>query len=298
MLETVYQSSGLQGVQRATLMHVYSKLSDFPVVISGIHYDGLFRGHIGGESIISKGIAAAFRNGSLAKIEKSFEGMFKTDFKNFSDQAKFKLNLLEAEVGDLKTAEAQVLFNNYIMYPNYFIGEYKIAERFSTFRAPAWDLEIIKLSFLIEQSSLTFSEYIGYKRGSRQALLLQSYLISQFAPELMKIPTVSMTNPNVVLKGQMAFKSYYYYRRVINKLNNLFFYRGTKTLEDWDNWLNVVHKAFVDELIFSKDSQIQNYFTEDYLNQIKLTREYKTISKLCTAEIILRLINNKWQRFW
>ena len=59
-----------------------------------------------------------------------------------------------------------------------------------------------------------------------------------------------------------------------------------------------MHKTFVDELIFSKDSQIQNYFTEDYLNQIKLTREYKTISKLCTAEIILRLINNKWQRFW
>ena len=298
IFETIYLSSGLQGILRSTLLKVYSELSEFSTIISGIHYDGLFRGHIGGASIISSTIANAFRNGNLTLNDQSFKEIFKVDYQKISDHIRCKFNYLENELGDLQSAEAHSIFNNYIMYPNYFAGEYKIAERFSTLRAPAWDLDIINLSFSIEQSSLSFSEYTGYKRGSRNSVMLQSYLISQFAPELLKVPTVSMTNPKVVLNSQFAFKSYYFYRKVLHKLSNTFIYRDQKPLEDWNTWLNVNHRNLIDELIFSKDSLIQNYFTENYLNQIKTNRDHRVIGKLCTTEIILRLINNKWQRFW
>ncbi len=296
--ETVYLTSGLQGIQRATLLRVYSLLSDFPVIISGIHYDGLFRGHIGGPSIISDGIKNVFKNGNRDIHFNSFKNTFKIDFQKFSDHVRNKLTQLEKVCGNLQTPEGQSIFNNYVMYPNYFAGEYKVAERFSTLRAPGWDLDIIDLSFTIEQSSLTYSEFAGNKRGMRKSMMLQAYLISQFAPELMKVPTLSMTTPKTVLTNDFYFKAYFYYRRFINKFNNIVFYQGQKPLENWENWLNVNHRSIIDNLIFSRDSLIQNYFTEDYLNQIKVSRDHRIVGKLCTTEFILRLINNKWQRFW
>ncbi len=296
--DTVYFTSGLQSIQRATLLKVYSLLSDFQVIISGIHYDGLFRGHIGGPSIITDGIRNIFKTGKKNIIRESFKDMFKIDYKQFSDHINYKIDKLEEVCGNLQTSEGQSIFNNYIMYPNYFAGEYKVAERFSTLRIPGWDLDIIDLSFSIEQSSLTYSEYAGNKRGNRKSMMLQAYLISQFAPELKSIPTLSMTTPKVVLTGDIAFKRYYFYRNIINKFNNTFIYRNQKPLEDWENWLNVEHIKFIDDLIFSKDSLIQNYFTESYLNQIKVNRDHRIVGKLSTVEIILRLIKNKWQRFW
>ena len=82
------------------------------------------------------------------------------------------------------------------------------------------------------------------------------------------------------------------------EISKILFYRDQKPLEDWDNWLNVNQRTLVDNLIFSKESLVHNYFTENYLNEVKTDRDYRTIGKLCTIEIILRLINNKWQRFW
>ena len=63
MFETVFLSSGVQPILRSTLLDVYSKLSDFPLAISGISYDGLFRGNVGGESIVSPYLIDIFKNG-------------------------------------------------------------------------------------------------------------------------------------------------------------------------------------------------------------------------------------------
>ncbi|MEO8398574.1 MAG: hypothetical protein ABI550_02035, partial [Ignavibacteriaceae bacterium] len=296
MLETVYLTSGAQGILRSTLLKVYKKLSEFPLVIVGNHYDGLFRGNVGGVSLVSKGVANVMKNGMNAIETESFKGVFNNNFEDFVDVIKSKFNYVESEFGDLQSTEAQINYGNYIMSSRYFGGEYKIAELFTTLRVPAWDSHLIDLAFSIEQSTLTFSEYKINKRGARETMLLQAYLISQFAPELLKTP-IKLTNPNVVLKGNLDFKTYSYYRKIINKFKNSF-YRNHKTLENWNSWLNVTHKNFVDNLIFSKNSLIQEYFTEKYLNNLKIERDYRIIGKLLTTEIILKLINNKWQRFW
>ena len=247
---------------------------------------------------ISEGVRDIFKNGVKNISLESFNDMFQINYKEFSDHINYKIEKLEEVFGNLQTLEAQLLFNIYIKFPNYFAGEYKISERFVTLRVPAWDLDLINLAFSIEQSTISYSEYTENKRDSRKAMILQSYIISQFAPELMSIPTLSMTTPKAVLTSDFAVKKYHYYRRAINKFNNLLLYRNGKPLEDWGNWLNVDHRKFVDDLIFSSDALIQDYFTKYFLNKIKVSRNLGMIGKLCTTEIILRLIKNKWQRFW
>ncbi len=297
MFETVFISSGTQPILRSSLLEVYSRLSSFPLTMSGISYDGLFRGNIGGSSLVSPYLINLFKSGdlntNLFDIKKNFIGVNG----ELSHHLNSKLNWIKNEIGDFKSSEGHLIFANYICDPQNFLGEYKIAERFTTLRIPAWDYEIIDLAFSIEQSTLKFSEFVRNERGSQETMVLQANLISQFAPELINAPVKSVT-PKSVLGSELKFNLYSKYRKTVYELSKLLFYKEQKPLEDWNNWLNVNHKNLIDEFIFSKDSLIKKYFTEVYLKEIQTKREYRTIGKLFTIEILLRLINNKWRRFW
>ena len=92
-----------------------------------------------------------------------------------------------------------MLFTSYICDPHNFLGEYKIAEHYTTLRVPAWDYELIDLAFSIEQSTLKFSEFVRNQRGAQETMVLQANLISQFAPELFNVP-VKTSSPKVGIK--------------------------------------------------------------------------------------------------
>ncbi len=297
MFETVFLSSGTQSIQRSTLLGVYSRLADFSVVLSGINYDGLFRGNVGGPSLVSPYVINIFKNGRKDFDLKDSHNVFLGVNGKISNEITERFNLIENEFGDLHLAESHLLYTNYMCDPQYFLGEYKIAELFTTLRVPAWDYEIIDLAFSIEQSTLNFSELVRNQRGAQDTMVLQANLISEFAPELFNVP-IKLSSPKEVLKNEFLFNLYGQYRRATNKISKNILYRNQKPLEDWNSWLNVNHKSTVDNLIFSNESLIQNYFTKDYLREIKTKRDHRTIGKLCTIEIILRLINNKWKKFW
>jgi asparagine synthetase B (glutamine-hydrolysing) len=69
MLETVYVSSGLQGVLRATLLYAYRKLTRlghrFPLTISGLSMDMQFRGHACAPALISHDTVRHFETGDM-----------------------------------------------------------------------------------------------------------------------------------------------------------------------------------------------------------------------------------------
>ncbi len=297
IFNTVYLSSGTQPIVRSTLKHVYSKLAEFPIVVSGISYDGLFRGSIGGPSIISPKLIEAFKNGRRPDNFNEYRNIFIGINGEFTNQIVNKINWIENEFGDFQSSETHLLFGNYLCDTQNFLGEYKLAERYTTLRVPAWDYELIDLAFSIEQSTLNYSEFVKTRRGSQETMTLQASLISKFAHELINTP-VKTHSPNSVLSSHSFFKLYSKYRRSIYEMNKIFMYRDQQPLEDWNSWLNKIHIKFVDELIFSKKSLIQIYFTMDYLSKIKIQRDYHVIGKLCTIEILLRLINNRWRKFW
>ncbi|MHA1845996.1 MAG: hypothetical protein ACTSWE_17255, partial [Promethearchaeota archaeon] len=68
--------------------------------------------------------------------------------------------------------------------------------------------------------------------------------------------------------------------------------------EDWDFWLNNINKKLINKLIFSKKSLIREFISDGFLNELEKKRSVHWISKISSLEIILRLIENGWERFW
>ena len=300
MLETIFKSQGLERVLRAYLKHVYKILSKFPLIISGVGYDALFRGHLGIASQYSPFVGNTFRTGKIDLGSNYFSKMFNCNSDGFNSEIKKCYLGLQNKFGDFQSTETHLLFATYVSGTRYFLGEWKIADSYSNFRAPAYDSKIIDLAYSIEGSTLSFSQLSKHKRLSRSEMILQSYIMNSISPEFANIPidTIGFTKPNIVLKGDYLFNAYKLYRRILNKSKHISTFSKSVAPEDWNNWLNVKHKKFIDDLIFSNDSYIKKYFNEDFLHSYEITRERSIIGKLLTLEIILRLIINGWQKFW
>lgn len=296
MINTVFLSSGLEKIKRATMLHVYQTLTNygerFPLTISGIGLDGILKGHSFTPSIVSSDIAELFRQGKTDLNQDFWSDVFLNDYSHFADNIKGKLNFLQENFGIFTSSEHHLLYKLYITHPELFAGELKIAENFTTVRVPSWDSDIINLAFSIKESALSFSEFTGHIKGSKPELELQAYILKQTSPLLATIPILN-TRPDILLKNRYFYEIYRIYRGIGNRLRYL--YTQKSPLENWDYWLNVVQKPFIDDLIFSHSSLIREYITNDFLKKIRKNRNTHWIPKLATAEIILRLIRGKWQ---
>ena len=213
-------------------------------------------------------------------------------YSKFYETIQHELKQLKKTFGDFRSTEHHLLFKMYIQGPHYFSGELKIADCFTTLRVPSWDAKIIELAFKIKESALTFSSFTGKKRSGRDVVELQSHILSKLSPKFAKIP-VRNTRPDIVLKGQRAYELYMLYSLIIKKINS--FREKSSLLEDWDKWLNVLHKDFIDRLIFSEDSRIKDYIDSSFFKKTEALRDIHWIGKFATAEIIIRLIENRWQ---
>ena len=302
MLETIYQSSGLQGILRASLLYVYKNLSmgpsNFDLVISGMDYDTLFRGHFGIPSVMFPDMAKIMLTGKININFDYWKEIFNSKIlSEFSESVQNKLNYLQNRFGEFNLSANQILYILYYGSTQYFGGELKIANNFTTLRVPAWDTKIIELAYSIKEGSLSYSELAGHKRGKRDEMEIQSYLFLKLAPDLYQIP-IRDTKPGLVLAGEIPFQAYKIYSRIKRRLKNTIKNNKRVALEDWNYWLNTVHPSFIDELIFSNGSEIKEFINNKFLDTLKSERGVYILGKLATAEIILRLIKNKWERFW
>ena len=87
MMETIYLSSGEQGILRSTLLFVYSKLRellpDHNLIISGIMMDTMFRGHIGMPVLTPPHVAEIFRSGNININKAQWGTVFNIDYAKF-----------------------------------------------------------------------------------------------------------------------------------------------------------------------------------------------------------------------
>jgi hypothetical protein len=65
-------------------------------------------------------------------------------------------------------------------------------------------------------------------------------------------------------------------------------------LEDWSTWFDTVLDREIAKLI-SKESLISYYLTAGFLEEVKQKKDVHWLGKIVTAEIILRLIKNRWE---
>ncbi|UCF05080.1 MAG: hypothetical protein JSV33_14345 [bacterium] len=300
--ETVFLSSGLQGLQRATLLYAYRKLTErgrrFPITISGVAMDMQLRGHAHVPALVSPDMADIFESGKIAIRKNFWSSMLGPDYSTFEDHIMQRLRALRNNFGGFDSTEHHLSYALYIVSTRYFGGEVKIADLFTTLRVPVWDSEIIELSYGIKQSMLSFSQFSAHTRGDITEQVLQSYLLSKLAPVFARVP-MGNTRPDIILRGKSAYQLYRLYRGVVSRSPWRGF-RSKKTilLEDWNRWFNDLHREFIDNLIFSKEARIRSYVQDGYLDALGRNRNIHYIGKLATAEVILRLVENGWKRFW
>jgi len=293
MFDTLYLSSGLEKITRSTLLYVYKNLTDcgkkFPLVISGISLDMQFRGHAHVPALISPDMARIFSTGEKSINENFWKECMGNYYEPFKRHILKKIDNLEKDYGKLSEPESHLSYILYEVSPKHFAGELAIAKHFTTLRIPAWDNDIIDLSYSIERSTLSFSQFLSHhKRGSVEEMILQAYLISKNGGALREIP-VHGVPPKMFSKGKII----YHLGRIKNlgpkKIVNTFLRRSYPRLEDWNKWLGGILKGTISQLIFTEDSRIKNYITPEYINSLQNRLSDSFIPKLTTAEIILRL---------
>jgi hypothetical protein len=301
MFDTIYLSSGLEHLSRAILLYIYDKLTNhgqkYPIFISGILWDGEFRGHAG-PAVISEDMASIFRTGDKKINEEYWRNIIGRDFRSFKQHIKEKINEIEMNYGNLQDPAALLSYEIYELAPKYYAGEMSIAKHFTNLRIPALDKHIIDLSFSIKFSTLSFSEYqLNYKRGSRDEKILQSYLIVTNGGNLQNI-AIGGTSPRSIFINRLAGEVLKNKNLILEEIRNKILFKKHIKCEDWDTWINETYWDFVIDLIFSNDSRIHKYInvSESSKNEFKYNTDL--LVKFLTIEILIRLIENKWLQFW
>ena len=299
LYETVYSSNGLEKITRASLLFVYKNLTNkgtrFPLIVTGVSGDHLFRDHIRGTgnvpAMISEDMMRVFSKGDIKIDLPLYNDAFKENFNKFNEHISKVLISLERKYGKLNNAESYMKYLIYETTKNHFAGEAAVANNFSLFRTPYWDSEIIKLAFSMEYGTLNLSESLPGKDYYRERIF-QVFLLSK-NPAFKKILL-----QDIPLEAYLSTnKSSLYFYRLINKGAKYLKNNITKTnsigCENWSFWLKTTLYNEISELL-NKNSSISNYLDSRFLENVRNIPNVHLISKVATAEIILRLIKNRW----
>ena len=297
MLETVFLSGGLERISRASLVHVYRDLTEsanrFPLTLSGIGIDTQFRGHAHVPFLVSKDMGALLEGQSPGLDQASWKQIWASDYNSFRSHVVARTVGLEDRFGELASPAAHLSYSIYVLAPRHFCGELEIAKNYTTVRVPSWDQQVVDLSYAIEESMLSYSQFTDHVRGSREEMLLQAYLLQALAPRFAAIPVGYMT-PATLLKGGFKYQAARNYGRIVARLPAT---RRPVGPENNALWLRV-HRQFIDGLLFGDDTRVRGYVSEAYLARLMETRDLRQICWLATAEVIVRLIEHRWSRFW
>jgi|GEM_PF-3426594 len=302
VLETVYLSSGLQGALRSTLHYVYHELTQagrrFPLTISGISLGTQLRGAAQYPDLISMELARRFQGLDAAHTKDYWRTIFGPKDSDFTEFTHSRIELMQEQFGPFERPEHHF---SYILYPasaHYFCGELAIADKFTTVRVPAWDSKIVELMYSIENSTLSYSHFVGQiKQVRRKEMVLQAHLLKEFSPDLYRIP-VRGIHPAAVLAGEVPYQMERAYRSVERKVSSRLSTRANAPLEDWNVWLFDRNRQFVADLLESSDTMVGDFVEPSFIKHTITTRNVRMLGKLLTTEIILRLVKNGWQRFW
>lgn len=303
--ETIYLSAGLERITRSSLSYAYRNLTDcgkkFPLVISGISFDGQFRGHAHSPAIISPDMARIFSTGEKGFNENFWKDCMGNYYEPFKRHILKQIDNLEKEYGKLSEPESHLSYLLYEVSPKHFAGELAIAKHFTTLRVPAWDNDIIDLSYSISNSTLSFSQFLPHhRRGSMEESMLQAYIISKNGGKLREI-SVHGVPPKIFSRGKVAYHLFRIKNLGPRRIKNMIRRKPSYvSAGNWNKWLNEVLKKCINNLIFTGHSRIKDCVSPEYINALQnlVSKNLKgknanidimPISRLVTAEIILRL---------
>ena len=300
MLDTVYLSGGLENCSRSTLLYVYEAITEngtkFPLTMSGIGLDSMFRGHLG-PALVSRPLAELFRGQDRKELSGTLPNIIR-DTPAFSTQISGLLDQLSEQFGPLEESETHLKYFLYETAPKYFAGEANIARHFTTLRIPGLDQRIINLAFSISMSALSFSNFLStHKRGDYTEEILQSFLISKASGGHMGSLPVYDVPPYARIHGRQTYQLLRPLFRTMGRVRRLTTGQSRPApLEQTLHWYKTLAKERIQDLLYSADSQTSVLVDIPEFEQ--LLGNGPLLKVLLTAETIARLVENRWTRFW
>ncbi len=297
MHDVVFLSDGLQVVNRSHLVGAYKTLGSgeraCSTIVTGVSGDHLFRDHISAWGnvpyLISADMASMFRGGRKRLDSASYKAMFGNQYADFEQHIEHALSLLEQDYGELTDPEAYFRYLMYVAGPKYFGGQAAIANSFSTFRTPYWDRELVQFSMDIDLGTVGFSGELSSKDKYREAALQASVVARN--PSFRNIPYLNLPVDVFAGGSPLRFQAH----RLSRKLKAVVSGRTHMKEEDWPLWYRTALSEEVNQLL-GKDSFIREYVSAEFVKQQIEETNIHWLGKMVTAEIVLRLIDNGWQR--
>jgi asparagine synthetase B (glutamine-hydrolysing) len=297
--ETVFLSGGLEKAHRSTLTYVYRTLTGngklFPVTLTGLSGDHLFRDHINGQgnvpAIISADMMDTIQTGEVSINNDLYAGAFRERYSDFRDYVHHTMEELAGCHGELRDPGAYLRYLVYEAAPKYFGGELSIANHFTTLRSPFWDPDIVTLAFEIEYGTLGFSESLPRKDKYREKVM-QAYLIANSIEtagyRIGGVPIRAFTCNNRLVYEMMRLLW-----KIPGKIRGLRNPRRYSPLEDWSTWLRSSDGGGTGDLL-GGETMLSDHLSVDFINSIRQGNDIVLLGKLITAETILRLIDQGW----
>jgi hypothetical protein len=262
-------------------------------IITGVSGDHLFRDHISAWGnvpyLIAADMASMFRGGRKRLDSARYNAIFGNRFAEFEQHIENALDLLEQAYGELTDPLAYFRYLMYVAGPKYFGGQAAIANSFTTFRTPYWDRELIQFSMDIDLGTIGFSSQLSSKDKYREAAL-QASVVAQ-NQSFRNLPYLNLPVDVFAHRSPLRFQMH----RLSRKVKSVMTGRTRLEEEDWPLWYRTVLAKEVNQLL-GKDSFIREYVSAGFVKRQIEETNIHWLGKMVTAEIVLRLIDNGWQR--
>ena len=302
ILETVFISGGMENSSRSSLLYSYPRVTRngerFPAVLSGIGLDSIFRGHLG-PALVSPRLKNIFSGSEDEAAGCDIESMV-DDPDAFRHRTEQNIDELRQRFGNLRSGTAHLAYFIYESAPKYFSGEMSIAKQFTTLRIPGLDQRIIQFALSTSLSTNTFSNFLAsHKRGDYSEEIFQAYLLSRAPSRQMRRLAVYDVPPYGYQHGRGLYHLLQLLFRMRRRSIKLFHgFRQAPPLQKNLELYQSRARNRINELLYSPSSRLQEHLAIPPFTALATEDNRHLLKTLVTMEIIQRLIDNGWRRFW
>ena len=123
---------------------------------------------------------------------------------------------------------------------------------------------------------------------------LHSWILKRSNLNLVNIP-VGTILPSAV---NMGYVPYLLSRFLLQIKTRLHLRDKNIPMENYKEWLTRDNRSFIESFLLQEDLKVKEYIDPKLIvNTLKMSDDY-WINKLLSLEIILRLFENRWEKFW
>ena len=297
MVATVRDSDGLERVLRAELLAAYPLLAsmDRNISIGGVSGDHIFRDHLNGfgnvPHIISPEMMGYIHGRGDGLENYRLAALFAESFDDFRDHIDACLKCLSERHGDIRRPEGYQRYLVYESAPKHFGGEAALASNFVVFRSFFWDPRMVELSFTTNRATLGLSERFPRKNYFAESAAQAGVIAAGKHYGGGRIHGVSAST------WARNSRTAYIVERLVARgtrfISNGFQRPKHANFLNWPGWLAGTANPLCKELL-GPNARLREYVDGRFLDSFEPASELPLASRLLTAELVIRLLQEQW----